>query len=693
MNGLRLNPTHRSQSNASNQPEPTKLRRTSADLPTMVVRPRTVPPSDKERFAALLNIRHAMLHSTNPETQLAWAQDVLRHVDVAYEHRKRLAKLQDHIGAQADDERMLQTDAMNIVIFLAAQQHPRANFLYGLWLEHGKLGILQDRAGALARYEEAANKGFLRAHYRIGLYLESKSDPTALRHYKAGKRGQDCACYFRLGMISLLGLLSQRQDYDRAIHLLRKAANGADANTPQGAYVFGMLLDNLLPEVQVPKDVLQPDTISARKHIEKAAFLGYSKAQLEMGNAYELGRLGCDVDPMLSLHYYALAARRGEAEADMAISKWLLSGHEHSIQKDDYLALQYTLRASLGDLPVAYFALGYFHETGIAIPVDIRRATQWYGKAVREGNIDAQERLDRIRQSQTLHKRDHEQVAVSKIRLERRSQQLCNRTSPPEMSSARPGLEHPPSVSQRPEKKMLRYKSPETASVNSRIPTTTTSISPDPGKASSAQSAILADVSAEARSASTAPCIENTNTSTRRRTPPPIRSMSSYGPRTSESATAPQPAMRQVSAIDARTLPTSAAAAAAAQSHKRSSSQAAAAPLASCAPSTSLAATNAPGTPPRNFSAPLAVVRAPPEERSIAAGADAGSTLQIAAMQSGAAPLTGRQEAAAGAAAGAAKPARGPQTFEEMGIPHGKLNNDCVSSAPNSGTACPAPIL
>src|SRR6266536_529625 len=100
-----------------------------------------------------------------------------------------------------------------------------------------------------------------------------------------------------------------------------------------------------LPQVVVPEVFLPTDINSARINIEKAAFLGFAKAQVKIGSAYELCQLGCDFNPALSLHYNALAARQGEPDAEMAISKWFLCGHEGVFEKNDEMAFKYARRA------------------------------------------------------------------------------------------------------------------------------------------------------------------------------------------------------------------------------------------------------------------------------------------------------------------------------------------------------------
>lgn len=177
-----------------------------------------------------------------------------------------------------------------------------------------------------------------------------------------------------------------------------------------------MLLARELPQVNVPDQYLPVDINGARRYIEKAAFHGFAKAQVKMGAAYELCQLGCDFDPMLSLHYNLLAAKQGEPEAEMAISKWFLCGHEGMFEKNDEIAFTYAQRAAQSGLPTAEFALGYFYEVGIHVPVDLKEARAWYSKAAANGNKDAAGRIESISRSKTLSRKDHEQVAIARIK-------------------------------------------------------------------------------------------------------------------------------------------------------------------------------------------------------------------------------------------------------------------------------------
>jgi Sel1 repeat len=203
-----------------------------------------------------------------------------------------------------------------------------------------------------------------------------------------------------------------------------------------------MLMVRELPQVNVPEVLLPFDEAGARLNIEKAAYLGFAKAQLKMGAAYELCSMGCEFDPALSLHYNSLAARQGEGEAEMAISKWFLCGYEGVFQKNDELAYVYAERAAQSGLATAEFAMGYFNEIGIHVKVNLEKAREWYAKAAEQGNQDALGRVEGLKKDNALSK-DHEQAAINRIR----SQYGSKRGGRPERFKDRPPVPPLPSVS------------------------------------------------------------------------------------------------------------------------------------------------------------------------------------------------------------------------------------------------------
>ena len=388
-------------------------------FPKLVNPPPNVPPSDDELEATLENARPLVLNSNDPEMQLAWAADSLVYVGVCADNEERVAASKPHAARAATPriEHQIKMDAMNIVTFLSDQHHPKAEFLRGMWLEWGRFGQREDKKEAFRCYSRAADRGYARAEYRIGMLYESYNDPIkALRHYHRGVEAGDAASCYRLGMMTLRGQHGQQQDFAKGIDLIRRSAEAADENAAQGAYVYGMLLARQLPQIDLPDGYLTYDERQARMNIEKAAYLKFAKAQLKMGSAYELCSLGCEFSPALSVHYNALASKQGEAEADMALSKWFLVGSETLFPKNEELAYTYAERAAQSGLPTAEFALGYFSEIGMYVPVNLDKAMDWYQKASKHGNSDAAGRIDGLQRKQVLSRKDHENVAISRIK-------------------------------------------------------------------------------------------------------------------------------------------------------------------------------------------------------------------------------------------------------------------------------------
>ncbi|KAH6721102.1 hypothetical protein BKA61DRAFT_665859 [Leptodontidium sp. MPI-SDFR-AT-0119] len=383
-----------------------------------------VPLSDEDKEEVLERARTLVLKSTDPEMQLAWAQDALSWVEVASQSAiRQQPEGQTTRSITPKVEHQLREDALNIVRFLADQHHPKAEFMKSMWLEFGKFGYRVDKKEAFLGYKRAADKGYARAEYRIGMqYENSNNSVKAVEHYQKGVAMRDSASNYRLGMMTLLGQHGTPQDYRHGVDLIRFAADTADENAPQGAYVYGMLLARELPNIIVPEQFLEFDLNDAKMFIEKAAYLGFAKAQLKMAQAYELCQLGCEFEPALSMHYNALAARQGEAEAEMAISKWFLCGYEGIFEKNEELAFAYAKRAAEAKLPTAEFAMGYFYEIGMYVQSDLRESEMWYTKASEHGNKDALGRIDSIKKNGALTKKDHEQVAISRIKSQYGSQ-------------------------------------------------------------------------------------------------------------------------------------------------------------------------------------------------------------------------------------------------------------------------------
>lgn len=166
-------------------------------FPTLRNRPANVPPSDEEKEGILESARTSVLNSDDPDMQLSWAQDTLVYVEIAAQNERRISENQAARTRTPHIEHQLRVDAINVVSFLADQHHPKAEFIKGMWLEFGKFNHRVDKKEAFRCYQRAAQKGYARAEYRIGMQFESYNDPDkAVKHYTLGLQAGDSASHY-----------------------------------------------------------------------------------------------------------------------------------------------------------------------------------------------------------------------------------------------------------------------------------------------------------------------------------------------------------------------------------------------------------------------------------------------------------------------------------------------------------------
>lgn len=167
---------------------------TFSPFPPIRNRPANVPPSDEEKEAILESARGAVLKSDDPEMQLSWAQDALAWVEIAAQNEARVSENRVGRPRTPHIEHQLRVDAISVVSFLADQHHPKAEFMRGMWLEFGKFEIRMDKKEAFRCYQRAAQKGYARAEYRMGMQFESSNEPDkAIKHYLLGVKAGDSA--------------------------------------------------------------------------------------------------------------------------------------------------------------------------------------------------------------------------------------------------------------------------------------------------------------------------------------------------------------------------------------------------------------------------------------------------------------------------------------------------------------------
>jgi len=366
---------------------------------------------------ALGQIREKAMASGNEKRKLAWCKDVIKYV----ERKSEGTKISNPTLVQFIDE------SIGIINRLASSQSPLAESLYlrGDLLASGSFPTYHRKnpKAAFNDFELSARMGYAPSWFRIGRDYEILGDSNRARDaYERGCAVRDVGCIYRMGMANLLSQLGLPMNHEKAIPLLREAADLANLDTPQPSYIYGMLLAGEFSHVEVSNRLLiptpdplrphQPATIEseARRRIQRAAYLNFGPAQYRCGWSYEYAQLECTFDPLLSVQYYSLASQAGEIEADLALSKWFLCGAEGCFEKNESLAFTFAEKAARKGLPSAEFAIGYYFEVGVGCEKSVEVAQKWYNKASSHGNNDAKERLTALEgpTPATLSRSQHE---------------------------------------------------------------------------------------------------------------------------------------------------------------------------------------------------------------------------------------------------------------------------------------------
>lgn len=426
-----------------------RLKKLSVDSPSFSPFPKVtgdnVPPGDDAKEEILWKARAHVLHSQVISMQITWARDVLIWAEISMDAAARDAAAGKGRPSTPRIEHELRVDAMNIINHLAGQEHPDALYIRSKWLEFGKFGNRVDKRDAYSGYQKAAELGNARSEYRMGMLFEQSNEiAKAKEHYYQGMRLKDSAALYRMGMMNLLGQHGEGKDYPGGLERIRQAADSSDEDAPQGAYVYGMLIARDLPDINLPEGLLSNNLETARMYIEKAAYQGFAKAQLKMGQAFELCQLGCEFNPSYSLHYYGLAAKQGVPEAALGVSRWFLFGYEGVFKKNEELAFKYAQEAAAAKLPTGEFAMGYYYEIGIHATKSVSDARKWYQLAAEHGNTDAVGRLESLEKDQTLSKKDHETTTLTRIK----SQYGSQRGQRPERFKQQQPQNHMPTVTE-----------------------------------------------------------------------------------------------------------------------------------------------------------------------------------------------------------------------------------------------------
>ncbi|KAI8334646.1 hypothetical protein BC941DRAFT_515403 [Chlamydoabsidia padenii] len=279
---------------------------------------------------------------------------------------------------------------------LAARGHPAPQYhlgtLYTLGLLNRKKGK-QQFAKAFPYFLQSAKLYHKDACFRVAKCYEdglgcSKDLKKAGQYYATSAMLYHPGGMFRLGVAKLHGDLGLGIDQQEGIQWLQRSMEVATTDYPHALHELGLLHEH-------GRVVLMDLGYALHLYAQAADQLGYSPSAYRLGECYEHGQLGCDVDYSLAIHYYTMAAHTGHAEASFALAAWYLVGVPSVLPVSEYDAYVWAKQAALRGCVKAEFAMGYFNQVGVGCSIDRDAAKVWYNKAAQHGDPCAIHRLQR----------------------------------------------------------------------------------------------------------------------------------------------------------------------------------------------------------------------------------------------------------------------------------------------------------
>jgi len=223
--------------------------------------------------------------------------------------------------------------------------------------------------------------------YEDGLGCK-KDNGKAVQFYRRASTLNHPGAMYRLGVAQLNGELRISRNPREGVKWLKRAAESASQEYPHALHEMAVLHERGVNNI-VFVDFNYAVTLYAQ-----AAGLGYAPSAFRLGECYEYGKLDCECDPALSIHYYTIAAEQGHREACFALTAWYLVGSPNVLPQSDEQAYVWAGRAAQGGLPKAEYAMGYFTEVGIGVTKNTEEAFMWYALAAKHGEERAMKKME-----------------------------------------------------------------------------------------------------------------------------------------------------------------------------------------------------------------------------------------------------------------------------------------------------------
>ncbi|KAI8900445.1 hypothetical protein BC833DRAFT_581703 [Globomyces pollinis-pini] len=294
-----------------------------------------------------------------------------------------LAKLCITTGGSYSDE------GFSLLKKLATSGYPEANYFLGqAYADDGK------DSNAYSQFVIAAKKGFAPACFAIGSCSEvgrgcKKNIRLATDMYLKAATAGNLDAMYRLGQAEMRGELGLHPDIVKATKWFKRAAAVPDKEHPEPLFELAKIYETGVPPY------VSADPAYARGVLKEASDLGYPPAMYKLGYCHEHGLLGVTPNAEESIRLYTLAVQSGNADAQLGMAGWHMTGADKLLSKNEQLAFDFAQKSAQQNLARAQYTLAYFYETGIGCQRNLDEALKYYKLAAAQGEARARERLTR----------------------------------------------------------------------------------------------------------------------------------------------------------------------------------------------------------------------------------------------------------------------------------------------------------
>lgn len=261
---------------------------------------------------------------------------------------------------------------------------------------YGRNGVKKDYIEAFKYYQKAADKGSSHAQARIaecynmgrGVRLDKKE---AFKWYRMAAEQGNMHAQFILGEAYETGEYGVPENFELALKWYQQAADQGNVNAKQKvaklSYVFVNRWLKKADDCFYGHNGVSLDYVEAAKYYQKAAELGDSHAQSNLGYCYYFGK-GVKQNYSEAVRWFREAANKNYEYAQYFLGYCYYYGKGLTVDYSE--AFKWYLKSGEAGFGKSQYRLGICYYYGRGVMVDFKESTKWFLRSANKGCIEAQ---------------------------------------------------------------------------------------------------------------------------------------------------------------------------------------------------------------------------------------------------------------------------------------------------------------